>query len=267
MGVEYFDVEKGKLAVEISGDGPLVVCAPAMGDLRDSYAKLTSQLVASGFTVACMDVRGHGDSSIGFMRYGDEATATDYLLLIEALGKGPAVLVGASFSAGAATMAAGRRPDLVRGLILLAPFLRNPMGQAGLYLVSGLVSRPWGTYFWSYYSKTLWPGLGKEGAAQRAAEVMKSLKRPGRWSAFQATVLGADHSTCAPWLEKAGVQPALVIMGEKDPDWPKPVEEAQWVASNFKNAKLVTITEVGHAPHFESPEIVGKAVLEFLAGF
>jgi hypothetical protein len=55
MVLQYFDIEKGKLAVDIEGDGPLIICAPAMGDLRNAYAPLASKLVANGYTVATMD--------------------------------------------------------------------------------------------------------------------------------------------------------------------------------------------------------------------
>ena len=58
--------------------------------------------------------------------------------------------------------------------------------------------------------------------------------------------------------------PALVVMGDKDPDWSKPVEEAEWVASNFSDSKLVTVQGAGHAPQLERPEIVGNSMLEFL---
>ena len=86
MVLKYFDIEGGKLAVEIDGEGPLVICAPAMGDFRDAFAPLAKQLVANGYTVACMDNRGHGDSSTDFKSYGDEAAATDFLILAEAIG-------------------------------------------------------------------------------------------------------------------------------------------------------------------------------------
>jgi pimeloyl-ACP methyl ester carboxylesterase len=265
MAVQYFETEGGKLAVETSGQGPLVLCSPAMGDLRNAYSPLRDQLVTKGYTVACIDLRGHGDSSTGFTRYGDEAVADDFLMLIEALNKGPAVLVGASLSAAGATIAAAQRPELVKGVVLIGPFLRNPMGSFGKYFMAAMVSRPWGPMLWKMYSKMLWPGLGAEGGAKRATECMDSITRAGRWSAFQATVAGADHSVVAPWLEKVKDVPALVVIGEKDPDWSKPVDEAKWVASNFSNSKLVTVPDAGHAPQLERPELVGKAVIDFLA--
>jgi pimeloyl-ACP methyl ester carboxylesterase len=265
MSAQYLTTDGGKLAYEIAGSGPLVLCAPAMGDLRNAYAPLSAQLVSAGYTVVIIDPRGHGDSSTDFLHYGDEASADDFVTLVETLKKGPAILIGASFSAASATIAAARRPGLIKGVVLLGPFLRLPMGVFGIYFMKGLIAKPWGPSVWKMYSKSLWPGLGAEGAAQRADETSKALARPGRWAAFQATVSGADHRVVEPHLAKVKGIPALVVMGEKDPDFTKPADEAQWVGSNFSNAKVVTLPGVGHAPHLERPEDVARDVLAFVS--
>ena len=58
--------------------------------------------------------------------------------------------------------------------------------------------------------------------------------------------------------------PALVVMGNKDPDWSDPVKEAEWVASNFGDREIVLVDGAGHAPMLERPEKVNEAVLVFL---
>ena len=100
MAISFMDIGGGKLAVEVEGHGPLVICSPGLGDTRDAFAPLAGHLVARGYRVACIDLRGHGDSSAHFDRYGDEAIAEDLLAVIEALGGGPAILAGASVSQG-----------------------------------------------------------------------------------------------------------------------------------------------------------------------
>src|SRR5690606_41800244 len=88
----------GRVAYEVRGDGPLVVTAPGMGDLRSADTALAEALVAGGFRVATLDRRGHGGSDAGFAELGDPATASDLIALIEELG-GPAVVVGTSMAA------------------------------------------------------------------------------------------------------------------------------------------------------------------------
>lgn len=265
MPITHIETDGGSLAVEVEGEGPLIICAPGMGDLRSAYQPVAAQLIRDGYTVARMDVRGHGDSSTTFKHYGDEATADDFIAIIEKLARGPAVLAGASFSAGSATMAAGRRPDLVAGVVLLGPFLRLPsIGALGLWIMPPMFWRPWGPAIWQMYAKTLWPGLDENARAERAKATRAALTKPGHWTAFQRTVAGLDHRVVGPWIEKAKNTPALVVMGEKDPDWSKPLEEAKWVASNFLDSNNVTVEGAGHAPQYERPEVVGPAMLEFL---
>ena len=262
MSISYVNAAGGKLAVEVEGEGPLIICSPALGDTRDAFASLAAYLVGRGYRVARVDLRGHGDSTARFDGYGDGATAEDFLTLIEALGGGPAVLAGASLSAAAAVIAAGRRPDQVAGLILLAPFLRNSVGEVMRSTLQVAFVRPWGPFLWRLYAAKLWRGLGDK-ARERAASTTALLQRPGRWPAFRATLAGADHRVAEPWIGRVRA-PVLVVMGDVDPDWNEPLKEAEWVASNFSNAKTIAVHGAGHAPMFERPEIVNPAVDKFL---
>ena len=262
MNLSHIATAGGELAMEVEGEGPLIICSPGLGDTRDAFAPLAAHLVARGYRVARVDLRGHGDSTARFDRYGDEAVAEDFLTLIEALGGGPAVLAGVSLSAAAAVIAAGRRPDQVAGLILLGPFLRNSVGEVMRATLRVAFARPWGPFLWRIYAAKLWPGLGDQ-ARDRAASTTALLQRPGRWPAFRATLAGADHRVAEPWIGRVQA-PVLVVMGDADPDWKEPLKEAEWVASNFRDAETIAVHGAGHAPMFERPEIVNPAVDSFL---
>lgn len=256
MGISF--LENG-VAYEVMGEGPLVVCSPGMGDRRDAFRPLAELLVEAGFRVALVDLRGHGDSRGAWDVFGDEATASDLIGVIERLGGGSAVIAGASMSAAAATIAAGRRPDLVSGLVLLGPFLRNGSGPLMRVVMSVLLAKPWGPSLWRSYSARLWPGLG-EGAATRAAELTDDLR--SRWSDFRKTA-ATDHSVVAPWLGRVEV-PTLVAMGTADPDWSDPAAEADWVAEQFPTSRSVMVDGAGHAPMLERPSIVADQITGFL---
>lgn len=262
MTVSFVDTDGGKLAVEVEGDGPLVICSPGMGDTRDAFAPFAAYLVARGYRVARVDLRGHGESTANFARYGDEAAADDFLTLIEVLGGGRAILAGASLSAAAAVIAAGHRPDQVAGLVLLGPFLRNGGGAVMRSLMQVTFVRPWGPYVWRIYATKLWIGLG-DRARERAAKSTASLTRPGRWPAFRATLAGTDHRVAEPWIPRVQA-PVLVVMGDADPDWKDPLAEAKWVASNFADVETISVPGAGHAPMLERPEIVNPAMSKFL---
>jgi len=270
MPLTYLEHDGGRLAVQIEGEGNArlgtVICSPGMGDTRDGFDALAAALVEAGYRVAYFDLRGHGDSSIGFTHYGDVAVADDFQAVMKHFGEGTYVLAGDSLSAGGAVIAAGRAPEKVVGFLLFAPFLRNPP-MAGLLrgIMSVALWRPWGPAVWKFYAGTLWPGLGDKLPA-RAKHTTELLTRPGYWPAFHATVMGATHEKVTPWLPVVKEKPALVVMGEKDPDWSDPAVEAKWIASNFTTSEIVSVPEAGHAPMYEKPEVVIPPVVTFLKG-
>src|SRR5271156_2777920 len=124
---EFLDIEGGRIAYDVTGSGPLVVLSHGIGDRRQAYRFLAPRLAQAGYRVASADLRGHGESSMGWTSVtGKEAItrtdiANDLIALIRHLG-GPAVIVGHSISGGAATIAAAKEPDLISGIVEIGPF-------------------------------------------------------------------------------------------------------------------------------------------------
>ena len=253
---------EGRLAYDVAGTGPLVVCSPAMGELRSSYRHLVPLLVDCGLRVATLDLRGHGDSDATFSSYDDVALASDLLALVDELG-GPAVVVGNSMSAGAAVLAAADRPAAVSALALLGPFVRNPPGGRFATLMFRLaLTKPWGpSAFLSYYPKWT-PGVRPEGYDEHAAAVRDNLRRPGHWKAFVATTR-TTHAPAEARLDEVRC-PAVVVMGTDDIDWKDPGAEAAWVGERL-HAEVVMAPAVGHYPQAQAPALVAKAVTSLVA--
>ena len=253
---------EGRLAYDVTGSGPLVVCAPAMGELRSSYRHLVPLLVDRGLRVATLDLRGHGDSDATFSSYDDEALASDLLALVGELG-GPALLVGNSMSAGAAVIAAADRPDEVTALALLGPFVRNPPGgRFGRLMFRLALTRPWGpSVFLGYYPKWT-PGVRPEGYDEHTADVRDNLRRPGHWKAFVATTR-TTHAPAEARLDQVQA-PAVVVMGTDDVDWKDPAAEAAWLGERL-HAEVVMAPGVGHYPQTQAPALVADAVASLTA--
>src|ERR1039457_4914816 len=120
---EYLSIAGNMIAYDVTGEGPLVVLAHGIGDSRHSYRFIVPALAAAGYRVANGDIRGCGDSSLGWDGYSRTDIAGDLVALVRHLG-GPAVIIGQSISGGAATIAAATAPELITGLIELAPATR-----------------------------------------------------------------------------------------------------------------------------------------------
>ena len=75
-----------RVAYETFGmSGPPIVALPGIGDTRASYRALGPLLAQAGYTVYVMDLRGHGDSDLGFPDYSSEAIGDDAVALLETL--------------------------------------------------------------------------------------------------------------------------------------------------------------------------------------
>ncbi|MGH3470529.1 MAG: alpha/beta fold hydrolase [Nocardioidaceae bacterium] len=257
----YLPRPEGRIAYDVSGSGPLIVCIPGMGDIRSTFRHLVPALEAAGNRVATMDLRGHGDSDITFSSYDDNALADDIRALIAELGE-PAVLVGSSMGAASAIIAAAAAPDQVRGLVLLGPWAREPDIGLGARALTRVAMAPlWARFVWKAYQSKLYPGTKPDDFEQHRDAIVASLKRPGYAKAFSVTT----HSTHEPAEAAIGSvkAPALVVMGERDPDFPDPAAEAKWIGQRL-DARGVMVREAGHYPHGHRPEIVIPTVVGFV---
>ena len=266
MTLEYISHEGGSLAVEVTGQGPLVLCIPGMGETRASFRHLAPGLAARGFRVAAMDLRGHGDSSTEFTSFDDEAAARDALAIIEHLGGGPTVVIGNSMGAAAAVIAAAAHPEAVRRLVLIGPFVRETGSAAQRWLIRTmfrvLLARPWGPAVWGAYYRSLFGAQRPVDHDTHVASTTALLRRPGRWPAFQATTR-TSHAPAEAALPGVGTE-TLVIMGDHDRDFPSPEGEAQWVADAL-GGRIAMIAGAGHYPMGEQPDTVLAALEPFLA--
>lgn len=258
----YLDRPGGRIAYDVRGAGPLVVCVPGLGDLRGVYRFLVPVLVEAGYRVATMDLRGHGDSDATFTAYDTVASGGDVAALVEHLG-GPALLVGGSLGAGAAAWAAAERPDAVAGLVLIGPFVRDVPVPAYLRLALRVgLAGPWGRPLWAAYLRSLYPSRRPADLPGHLAAVRAGLRRPAHWRAFKATT----RTSHAPVEARLGevAAPTLVVMGERDADFPDPAAEAQLVAERLHPhalAEILMVAGAGHYPQAEHPEAVIPAVL------
>ena len=267
------DVDGGTLAYEVSGSGPLIVLAHGIGDSRRAYRFMTPALVAAGYRVAAVDLRGCGESSVGWEGYSRTDIAADLIALVDHLG-GPAVLVGHSIAGGAVTIAAALEPSLITAVVELAPFTRAQQVHLGdmrvtrvrrgtLHLFGAVLLRS--VSQWRRYLEVSYPGPKPVDWDSRGAEIDAMLGEPGRMKALQKMGLTspADAGAQLPHVSC----PVLVIEGSEDPDWADPQAEGEAIVAELPPGlgRVETIPGAGHYPHVQFPQQVLDAVLSFLA--
>jgi pimeloyl-ACP methyl ester carboxylesterase len=261
MSVSWVERDGGRIAYEVHGQGPLVVLSHGMGENRGSFRHLVPLLVAAGHRVASVDVRGHGESSVGWPSYAPVEVGADLLAVVRDLGGGPATLVGSSSSAAAVVFAAAHAPALVNGIVQLSPFVGQPRPNPFLRVAQAAVLRS--PRLFGLFHRTLFPGdRPADDAAYRRAMVA-TLRQPGRMAATRGVIAPVEPHWTARAREVR--QPVLVLMGAKDPDFPDPGAEARAARRLFATAEARMIDGSGHYPHADRPAQTAAQLVEFLA--
>ncbi|QHC54778.1 pimeloyl-ACP methyl ester carboxylesterase [Rathayibacter tanaceti] len=271
--LEHLITDEGSIAYDVAGTGPLVVLAHGMGDSRHSYRFLVHELVAAGYRVANVDIRGCGDSSVGWSSYERTAIAGDLVAVVRHLG-GPAVIVGQSISGGAATIAAATAPDVISGIVELAPFtrkqsfdllgvLRHKHVRAGMTQLTRVMMGS-SLAGWMKYLDIAIPAKPADWAVERA-RIETALRRPERMAVLHAMTKTSPADAGA---HLAAVRcPVLVIEGSADPDWVDPRAEGMRIIGDLPTGLGVVevVDGAGHYPHTETPAAVLALLLPFLA--
>jgi pimeloyl-ACP methyl ester carboxylesterase len=270
---EYLTIADHKIAYDLAGEGPLVVLAHGMGDSRHSYRFMVPALVAAGYRVANADIRGCGDSDMGWAGYSRTDIAGDLVALVRHLG-GPAVVIGQSISGGAATIAAATAPDLIAGVIELAPFTRTQSFSLGALLRAkryrsgttklGLTMMLGRLSSWKKYLDLAYPTKPADWTGE-LARIDAKLSEPGRMKTLQA-MCKTDPGDAGAQLANVTC-PVLIIEGTLDPDWPDPRAEAEKIIADLPAGlgELAMIDGAGHYPHAQTPDQVVALAVPFLA--
>ncbi|MEV1331560.1 alpha/beta hydrolase [Micromonospora costi] len=260
MSVSYVERPGGRIAYEVHGDGPLVVLSHGMGENRGSFRHLVPLLVAAGYRVAAVDVRGHGDSSAGWPTYAPAEVGGDLLAVVRDLGGGPAVLVGSSSSAAAVVFAAADAPELVAGIVPVGTFVDQVKPNPVMRVAQALVLRS--PRLFGMFHKTLFPVTRPADDAAYRRAMVATLREPGRMAAVRGVVAPVEPH----WTARAAEvrQPVLVLMGARDPDFRDPGAEARAARRLFATAEARMIDDSGHYPQADQPERTAEQLTAFL---
>ena len=257
-------------------DGVPVVLFHGTAAWSELWRRTIDTLAAAGFRVIALDLPPFGFSDRPGT-YTRQAQAARVDSVMRTLGAAPAIIVGHSFGAGAATEFAMRHPQRARALVLVdaALGLTAPPAEVPLVLqpkwvreviVSLTITNPLAT-------KTLLQSLIAK--TERALpEYIEILQRP--------TTLRGSTEDIADWLhyfigdDRAAASadraayakltmPAAILWGDKDTV--TPLEQARDLAALMPQAKLIVLPGLGHIPQIEDPGAFNDALLKTVQTF
>ncbi|ARV59880.1 hypothetical protein BZZ01_15705 [Nostocales cyanobacterium HT-58-2] len=256
-------VNAERLAYEVGGSGAPIVCLPGMGDLRQEYDRLAPVLVQAGFRVIAADLRGHGDSSVGWERYDVVALASDIERVLDAEKIEKALLIGCSISGASTAYFAAQHPERVAGLVGLSPIRRIPFtGLKGIVMpliLRVMLMQPWGISAWGWYYRSLYPCTPPNDLDAYVARLEAKLREPGRFDALKSMAFTGRNPAHLSTIHL----PVLDFLGTADPDYDDPQAEADWLKSMMPQDEVCLLKGLGHYPHREQPGLLLPRLLDF----
>lgn len=239
------------------GEKPVLVLINALGTdfriWRDAVIGL-----AGDHAIVLYDKRGHGLSEIGQVPYSIEDHATDLAGLLDRLAVKQAIVCGLSVGGLIAQSLYGRRPDLVRALVLsgTAPKIGTAetwnariatVEAQGIEAIADGVLERWFT-----------PAFRRpENAALVGYRNMLVRQPVSGYLGSCAAIRDADYTEAA---KKIAV-PVLCIVGDQDGSTPPDL--VRQTAKLIPGARLEVIRDAGHIPCVERPD----ALIAVLRGF
>lgn len=266
---------------EHGGDGPPVVLVHGLGGSAGNWS-LTAPQLAMKRTVVALDLAGHGRSG-PLPRHDLDAHVQTVIGLIEVYGFSSITLVGNSMGGLVSKMVASRRPDLVDGLVLLAPATppptvvvpSSPAVAARLAIQSlpglGPLATASITARWSprrQVSETLRivmadPSRLPTDYFERAVELTR-LRRTMPWAsrAFAESVASIRRvlmrrSEYLDILDRIEA-PTTLIFGSED-RVVAPVA-LRWLAARETSWRSIELPDTGHTPMLERPDLVVREI-------
>lgn len=124
-----------------------------------------------------------------------------------------------------------------------------------------LFSSFWGASSWGMYFKTLFPKNKPEDLQEYTKSIITNLQEKSRLTALRGMLL-ASKKESEMLLPKVKA-PSLIVMGDCDPDFKNPVEEAEFISSKLPS-QIVISEGSGHYPQVDNPEFVSQKIIDFL---
>ncbi|WP_225828586.1 alpha/beta fold hydrolase [Streptomyces naphthomycinicus] len=261
-------VHRNNVTVTGNPRGRTVVLAHGFGCDQNMW-RLTVPALAGEYRVVLFDHVGSGrsdPSAFSEDRYASlEGYAEDVAEICEALDLRDAVFVGHSVSAMIGVLAAGRVPERIGALVMVAPSPRyiDEDGYRGGFSVEDIDE-----LLESLESNYLgW-------SAAMAPVIMGNAERPELGEELKNSFCATDPDMARVFARTTFLSdsrgdlgsvrvPTLVLECAQDAIAPR--EVGAFVHRAIPGSALVTLDATGHCPHLSAPEATNEAILDFLA--
>ena len=243
-------------------DAPTLVLSHSLFFDREMFAHQIEEL-SKHIRVVTYDHRDQGKSARSDLKSVDMDTLTDdAAAFIEALDLAPCFFAGNSMGGFVALRLAARRPDLLKGCIVLGSSgeLEYKLAEFSP-LIDGVEAN--GTE--PFIDTLMYIMFGDDYLADSSRASERE-----QWRDYMVN-LGPDISRSAHGvIHRKGVLdelketkvPLLVLAGEQDHAYEVPLSEN--IAQTVADSQMFVVAKAGHSVALEQPEIVNKYIMDFI---
>jgi non-heme chloroperoxidase len=239
-----------------AGDSTDVVFIHGWPDSWRSFQPVMAEM-PTDISAVSVSLPGFGGSDAIASPARPSDLARSVIALCDALGIERAVFVGHSLGTLVSQRIAERRPDLVRGLVLIGAFAEIPGDVVAELrtIVAGFVDPMDEAFVREFQASTLAAPVPEELFETIVAE---SMRAPA--AVWQATVAGfrADRNHGPSGI----TAPTLLIWGDQDGLARR--DQQQRLLTELSVARLEEYRDSGHSPNWEQPARVAGDIAEFV---
>ena len=243
-------------------DGPVVCFTHSLASDGGMWAEQVPPLLAKGYGVLRLDMRGHGGSDPVAGPYTMAQLADDVAAALDFLGIAKVQLIGLSIGG-----MLGQAFAIAHGQRLISAMLcdTSPQTMAG-------AQEAWAPRIAAVKKANSLTPLA-DGTMERWFTDAFKPRNPGRWKQIHATIAGttpAGYLGCAgaildfdfvPKLPQVKV-PTLVVCGAEDEGTPPAGNKK--IAELIPGARYEEIADARHFPNVERPEVFNPILLGWL---
>ena len=250
---------------DFGGDGPPALLLHGLAGHSGEWAQTASWLTARCRVIA-LDARGHGRSERFPADVSRDAVVADAVFVVEQLRLQPVVVVGQSIGGLTALSLAARRPDLVRGLVLVDASPSGGEGVEEAVSATARALREWPASFGSRSDAHAFfaERFGGDLAAEAWTNGLERVE-DGWQPRFDVEVMAQtlrEAISVPSWEEWDSITcPTLVVRAGNGMVEP---EIAKEMTERLSSAQLVEIADAAHDVHLDRPDEWREALTGFL---
>jgi len=260
----FLNLDDRRIYFDLMGpdDGPVVCFSHSLSSDSGMWAEQVPELLAAGYRILRLDMRGHGGSDPVAGDYTMEALASDVRAALNTLAISKVHFIGLSIGGMIGQAFAIHHPDHVASLMLCDTMPATPDGA----------ENAWGPRLEAVRKANSVAPLADATMERWFTDAFKP-RNPGRWQQIHATVAGTtaegylgcgaailnfDFRDALPGVKA----PALVVCGDQDEGTPPSGNKL--IAEKIPGGRYEEIADARHFPNVEHPGAFNGLMMPWL---